>query len=1082
MATSRRSGSDVSAVPVPFSYAQAAKGLSNSSSSTAAPSKPSSGTTTPSKEAHVAPSTAHRGSVPSWADDAEAEDTATEKPQISRDSRTSAGSASVKPTDAQNPITTSGVSSPDLSSSTIVKDDDLSSQHASSESTSTWENKSQASTSVEKTTEPVEKTSEKVKGKNSNKDNFKPLQDAPIPAVNPWARRAELSAKTAQKPAPVRPTNGMSTAALPNGVQQNASITSTKKEKGTKTRDDDRVTQHRGESKQEVESDRSKKNTRGKPFEKDVPKPLSAPLPLPPDRDQESWPTPESAIDEDRKKSQGKGEKTEKERKESTSNQPHGKKEWVTVPYTPTVVFNTPLPNAAGARRGGRGGGRGGAQGGGRPTGLNASGSGPADKEASTPSTLANGDPTRRGRSDATITRDDIPKEKRSGSVGSSPLKEGKLPTFLGEKSSKPLTTPEAENASRRGSIMNEATSSAFPGQNNTFPRQYTSNRPNKNRKGEFASQGDRRKDSDSVSPTKETSGSFDRRTSTATQTDAIEDGDRRSFTFQDAQNSGRGHQNGHHQFSNGHAPTLQPSSTFPLRSPTTFHPEQTPFFPSQSSSRGYRNGLRTQSVTTENMYGRVPGYPGGPQQVPPIQTYGGGMYDYPAIHPMSAVPFSPYGVDHPTLVSMVSTQLEYYFSVDNLCKDMFLRKHMDSQGFVFLSIIAAFNRIRQLTTDMELIKYVCYQSRTIEFRVGPDGRDRLRPHEGWAKWVLAMPERDPAVQNDGPGELHPPPQPHPNGFEQVPYQQYPSIPAGTPSGPVPYPSMNGTHSGVPQASSTPPSEDLPNGQNTEGVNGFAGSNGHNVESASKDVSGEPDSFSDEQVDTLSVIVKPNLAQVPQLPPSASRTFSNGSIDSRSGVPDDSDKLNDTQSSLKVNGTGSSQGPFSPASVPSVTPVRLYWVKDKDAPVESLPLDSTYESYTLLRSKALEQRLYAPPGTCPYDMDVLYQFWSHFLIRSFNTRMYDEFRHFAFEDSVHRNSHVGLANLIKFYGESLLSRHSEMRDRVARHYVAFVNTESEHQRPAMKQMRSALRNDGLDPRNRERIDKYIDEELRAKLE
>jgi la-related protein 1 len=176
--------------------------------------------------------------------------------------------------------------------------------------------------------------------------------------------------------------------------------------------------------------------------------------------------------------------------------------------------------------------------------------------------------------------------------------------------------------------------------------------------------------------------------------------------------------------------------------------------------------------------------------------------------------------------------------------------------------------------------------------------------------------------------------------------------------------------------------------------------------------------------------------------------------------------------------------PFSPASVPSVTPVRLYWVKGKDAPVEFLPLDSTYESYTLLRSKALEQRLHAPLGTCPYDMDVLYQFWSHFLIRSFNTRMYDEFRHFAFEDSAHRSSHVGLANLIKFYGESLLSCHSEIRERVARHYVEFVKTENEQQRPALafKQLRSAWRNDALDPRNRERLDNYMDDDLRAKLD
>ena len=65
-------------------------------------------------------------------------------------------------------------------------------------------------------------------------------------------------------------------------------------------------------------------------------------------------------------------------------------------------------------------------------------------------------------------------------------------------------------------------------------------------------------------------------------------------------------------------------------------------------------------------------------------------------------------------------------------------------------------------------------------------------------------------------------------------------------------------------------------------------------------------------------------------------------------------------------------------------------------------------------------------------MDVLYQFWSHFLIRNFNTRMYDEFRHFAFEDAAHNFSEVGLTNLIMFYGKSLLSPENFLRDRAAR--------------------------------------------------
>jgi la-related protein 1 len=115
-------------------------------------------------------------------------------------------------------------------------------------------------------------------------------------------------------------------------------------------------------------------------------------------------------------------------------------------------------------------------------------------------------------------------------------------------------------------------------------------------------------------------------------------------------------------------------------------------------------------------------------------------------------------------------------------------------------------------------------------------------------------------------------------------------------------------------------------------------------------------------------------------------------------------------------------------------------------------------------------------------MDILYQFWSHFLIRNFNTQMYDEFRHFAFNDSAHRISGVGLGNLIKFYGESLASPQSLIRKRIARDYVELVKAEDEYQRPAFKQLRSALQNDTLNARNRERIGDVLEPSLKASLE
>jgi la-related protein 1 len=248
----------------------------------------------------------------------------------------------------------------------------------------------------------------------------------------------------------------------------------------------------------------------------------------------------------------------------------------------------------------------------------------------------------------------------------------------------------------------------------------------------------------------------------------------------------------------------------------------------------------------------------------------------------------------------------EYYFSLENLLKDMYLRKQMDSKGFVFFSVIAGFNRIKQLTTDPDLIKLVCYQSRNIEFRIGNDGKERLRLREGWEQWVLPMVQRDSLAQNEGPEEVYNPPIPHPPGFDQGALPRYPEMPAASPTAPAPfgnqalYPAVNGFHPGAPQHVTNQPNEKITNGEVADKVNGTGLLNGHPIDASTKAVSGEPDSFSDEQVESLTVVVrKHDQSQLPNLPPSVTRTFSNGSLDSRSGVPDEHEK---------ADGTGFSRG------------------------------------------------------------------------------------------------------------------------------------------------------------------------------
>jgi la-related protein 1 len=68
----------------------------------------------------------------------------------------------------------------------------------------------------------------------------------------------------------------------------------------------------------------------------------------------------------------------------------------------------------------------------------------------------------------------------------------------------------------------------------------------------------------------------------------------------------------------------------------------------------------------------------------------------------VQALPFVPHPASPPAMLipqfdplrAELLKQIEYYFSDDNLCKDIFLRRHMDDQGWVPLPLIAGFNQV----------------------------------------------------------------------------------------------------------------------------------------------------------------------------------------------------------------------------------------------------------------------------------------------------------------------------------------------------------------------------------------------------
>lgn len=87
-------------------------------------------------------------------------------------------------------------------------------------------------------------------------------------------------------------------------------------------------------------------------------------------------------------------------------------------------------------------------------------------------------------------------------------------------------------------------------------------------------------------------------------------------------------------------------------------------------------------------------------------------------------------------LIEKLKVQLKYYFSTDNLCRDVYLRKHMNKEGFVSLQFIFSFSMVKNMakndyTTLVEAAKDIDILEMMCE---NDDAKVRLK--NGWEKWV----------------------------------------------------------------------------------------------------------------------------------------------------------------------------------------------------------------------------------------------------------------------------------------------------------------------------------------------------------
>ncbi len=97
--------------------------------------------------------------------------------------------------------------------------------------------------------------------------------------------------------------------------------------------------------------------------------------------------------------------------------------------------------------------------------------------------------------------------------------------------------------------------------------------------------------------------------------------------------------------------------------------------------------------------------------------------------------------------------------------------------------------------------------------------------------------------------------------------------------------------------------------------------------------------------------------------------------------------------------------------------------------------------------------------------------------------MYEEFRQFALEDASERESTTGLRNLLKYYDESILGQKTISDDKIARDFVELVRLEiNSKERPAFGKLRTVWRNGAYNMKNRSKLSKFLDTDLKSELD
>jgi la-related protein 1 len=394
----------------------------------------------------------------------------------------------------------------------------------------------------------------------------------------------------------------------------------------------------------------------------------------------------------------------------------------------------------------------------------------------------------------------------------------------------------------------------------------------------------------------------------------------------------------------------------------------------------------------------------------------------------------------------------------------------MDNDGYVRLSVIAGFRKIQETTKDINILRDAAMMSHEINVQYGFDDV-YLRKKDGWQSFVLKEEERDESAKREQINCYIDPRQQKANpNFMTQPSEMIGSTET----------LFLGSQSHIPPTPTYfPPTTQygypLPASGLSATVPEFAPSQSQAPMYGYPGPSASTDEYPDSEIDTLMVVVKrPVSGENASATENASQTSNGVSEATNLGEQDGDGAYDEARRRPQLNGSSSHRSHTSRSEIT--------WSKTEASVMAANATPSpnmSHLSYTEVRAQALQNRNSSSPSKSSREMTILYRFWSHFLVKSFNSSMYKEFRQFALDDADH-SVRRGIEELFKFYERSLSQRATVSWD-IINDFVELVKADARHGENHGVDRLKAIINQQVQTPYKEAIRALIDHDLNQVL-